>query len=117
MAQVLQTVLKRELTFEEAMAIAQDMVSNHFSCIVLFSFHTLIVLNMYPLLFTMKDTNEDGVFSLSELQQWADSNIIIKLAEDGREKDVDELITKRLEDFNAGSKKKLDPEAEEWKGI
>jgi len=26
MAQVLQTVLKRELTFDEAMAIAQDMV-------------------------------------------------------------------------------------------
>jgi hypothetical protein len=65
----------------------------------------------------LKDTNEDGVFSLSELQQWADSNIIIKLAEDGREKDVDELITKRLEDFNSGKKKKLDDEAEEWKGI
>jgi hypothetical protein len=65
----------------------------------------------------LKDTNEDGVFSLSELQQWADSNIIIKLAEDGREKDVDELITKRLEDFNSDKKKKLDDEAEEWKGI
>lgn len=56
------------------------------------------------------------MFSLSELQEWADSNIIIKLAEDGREKDVDELITKRLEDFNS-NKRKLDEEAEEWKGI
>jgi hypothetical protein len=66
---------------------------------------------------TYKDTNEDGVFSLSELQNWAETNIIIKLAEDGREKDVDELITKRLEDFNSREKKRLDVEAEEWKGI
>jgi Ca2+-binding EF-hand superfamily protein len=88
MVQVLQTVLKRELTFEEAMAIASDM-----------------------------DTNEDGVFSLSELQNWAETNIIIKLAEDGREKDVDELITKRLADFNSSEKKKLEDEAEEWKGM
>lgn len=88
MAEVLQTVLKRELTLDEAMAIAQDM-----------------------------DTNEDGVFSLSELQQWAHTNTIIKLAEDGREKDVDELINKRVEDFNLSKKKKLDDEAEEWKGI
>jgi len=88
MAEVLQTVLKRELTLEEAMAIAQDM-----------------------------DTNEDGVFSLSELQQWAHTNTIIKLAEDGREKDVDEMINKRVEDFNSSKKKKLDDEAEEWKGI
>lgn len=64
-----------------------------------------------------KDTNEDGVFSLSELQNWAETNIIIKLAEDGREKDVDDLITKRLEDFNSREKKRLDVEAEEWKGI
>ena len=64
-----------------------------------------------------KDTNEDGVFSLSELQNWAETNIIIKLAEDGREKDVDDLITKRLEDFNSKEKKRLDVEAEEWKGI
>ena len=64
-----------------------------------------------------KDTNEDGVFSLSELQQWAHTNTIIKLAEDGREKDVDELINKRVEDFNLSKKKKLDDEAEEWKGI
>lgn len=31
--QVLQTVLKRELTFEEAMAIAQDMVSGGTLCV------------------------------------------------------------------------------------
>jgi len=51
------------------------------------------------------------------LQQWADSNTIIKLAEDGREKDVEELINKRLEDFNSSKKKKLDEEEEKWKGI
>ncbi|KAL3804386.1 hypothetical protein HJC23_011314 [Cyclotella cryptica] len=102
MVQVLQTVLKRELTFDEAMAIASDM---------------FLIVILYFCSSAFKDTNEDGVFSLSELQNWAETNIIIKLAEDGREKDVDELITKRLEDFNSSEKKKLDVEAEEWKGI
>jgi len=72
MAQVLQTVLKRELTAEEAMAIAEDM-----------------------------DTNKDGVFSIAELAQWAETNTIVKLAEDGREKDLNEMISKRVADLNA----------------
>ena len=115
MAEVLQTVLKRELTLEEAMAIAQDMVS----C----QDHRHVLLGdfapsaQYSLHSSDQDTNEDGVFSLSELQQWAHTNTIIKLAEDGREKDVDEMINKRVEDFNSSKKKKLDDEAEEWKGI
>ena len=67
MAQVLQTVLKRELTAEEARAIAMDM-----------------------------DQNRDGVFSIAELAQWAESNTIVKLAEDGREKDLDDMITERV---------------------
>jgi Ca2+-binding EF-hand superfamily protein len=72
MAQVLQTVLKRELTAEEAIAIAEDM-----------------------------DTNKDGVFSIAELAQWAETNTIVKLAEDGREKDLNEMISKRVADLNA----------------
>lgn len=67
MAQVLQTVLKRKLTEEEAMAIAMDM-----------------------------DHNKDGVVSIAELAQWAETNTIVKLAEDGREKDVEDMITARV---------------------
>ena len=83
-----------------------DLVNSPFS-----SLRSIVHSSMY------KDTNEDGVFSLSELQNWAETNIIIKLAEDGREKDVDELITKRLADFNSSEKKKLEDEAEGWKGM
>ena len=67
MAQVLQTVLKRELTPEEAMAIASDI-----------------------------DQNKDGVFSIHELAQWAERATIVQLAEDGREKDLDDMITERV---------------------
>lgn len=75
MAQVLQTVLKRELTAEEAMAIATDM-----------------------------DQNKDGVFSIAELAQWAETNTIVKLAEDGREKDLDDMITERVADLKERKK-------------
>lgn len=75
MAQVLQTVLKRELTAEEAMAIALDM-----------------------------DQNKDGVFSITELAQWAETNTIVKLAEDGREKDLNDVITERVADLKEREK-------------
>lgn len=88
MAHVLQTVLKRELTSEEAMAIAADI-----------------------------DTNKDGFFNISELAEWAETNTIVKLAEDGREKDLDEMITKRVEVFKEKKKPALKEEAEEWSGI
>jgi Ca2+-binding EF-hand superfamily protein len=84
MAQVLQTVLKRELTAEEAIAIAEDM-----------------------------DNNKDGVFSIAELAQWAETNTIVKLAEDGREKDLNEMISKRVADLNAKLKMAM---KEELKG-
>ena len=70
MAQVLQTVLKRDLTAEEALAIALDI-----------------------------DQNKDGVFSIAEFAQWAETNTIVKLAEEGREKDLDEMITERVADL------------------
>ena len=77
MAQVLQTVLKRELTAEEATAIAADM-----------------------------DHNKDGVFSIAELAQWAETNTIVKLAEDGREKDLNDMISARVADLNEKKKTK-----------
>ena len=83
MAQVLQTVLKRELTAEEAVAIAEDM-----------------------------DHNKDGVFSIAELAQWAETNTIVKLAEDGREKDLNDMISARVADLNENKKMKQDTRIE-----
>ena len=41
----------------------------------------------------------------------------MKLAEDGREKDLDEMITKRVEVFKEKKKPALKEEAEKWSGI
>jgi Ca2+-binding EF-hand superfamily protein len=54
LAHVLQTILKRELTAEEATSITVDI-----------------------------DYNKDGVFSIAELAQIGELNTIVKLAEDG----------------------------------
>lgn len=45
---------------------------------------------------------------MTEFAQWAESNTIVKLAEDGREKDLDEMITKRVEDLK--ERKKMNAE-------
>lgn len=66
-ATCLQAVLKRNLTFEEAMAIASDM-----------------------------DTDEDGIFTVAELNKWVDNNKLVKLVEEGREDDVDEVILAKV---------------------
>ena len=63
MAICLQTVLKRKLTFEEAMAIAADI-----------------------------DENKDGLFSVEELSKWLETNKLVKLAEEGRDAEVDKII-------------------------
>jgi len=88
LAHVLQTVLKRQLTTEEAMAVAADI-----------------------------DTDKDGLFNITELAEWAETNTIAKLAEDGREKDLDDMITKRVAVFKEKRKTALKEEAEEWSGI
>ena len=88
MAHVLQTVLKRQLTTEEAMAVAADI-----------------------------DTDKDGLFNIAELAEWAETNTIAKLAEDGREKDLDDMITKRVAVFKEKRKTALKEEDEEWSGI
>jgi len=64
MAICLQSVLKRKLTVEEAMAIAHDM-----------------------------DENEDGFFSLDELSKWLETNKIVKLVKEGRDAEVDKMIS------------------------
>jgi len=69
LVQVLQTVLKTKLTSEEAKAIATDI-----------------------------DQNRDGVFSIAELAQWCETNTIVKLAEAGREKDLDDMIMERVQE-------------------
>jgi hypothetical protein len=53
------------------------------------------------------------VFSIAELAQWAETNTIVKLAEDGREKDLNEMISKRVADLNAKLKMAI---KEELKG-
>eukprot|EP00554_Chaetoceros_debilis_P006561 CAMPEP_0194073736 /NCGR_PEP_ID=MMETSP0149-20130528/1033_1 /TAXON_ID=122233 /ORGANISM="Chaetoceros debilis, Strain MM31A-1" /LENGTH=917 /DNA_ID=CAMNT_0038753779 /DNA_START=273 /DNA_END=3026 /DNA_ORIENTATION=+ len=63
MALTLQSVLKRPLTFDEAMAIAADM-----------------------------DENEDGLFTLEELSKWLETNKIVKLVEEGRDAEVDKIV-------------------------
>mmetsp|Transcript_20782 Transcript_20782/g.34250 ORF Transcript_20782/g.34250 Transcript_20782/m.34250 type:complete len:934 (-) Transcript_20782:1999-4800(-) len=88
LAHVLQTVLKRQLTTDEAMAIAADI-----------------------------DTDKDGLFNITELAEWAETNTFAKLAEDGREKDLDDMITKRVAVFKEKRKTALKEEAEEWSGI
>jgi hypothetical protein len=39
-----------------------------------------------------KDENEDGYFSLEELSNWLETNKIVKLVEEGRDTEVDEII-------------------------
>mmetsp|Transcript_33467 Transcript_33467/g.99729 ORF Transcript_33467/g.99729 Transcript_33467/m.99729 type:complete len:107 (+) Transcript_33467:412-732(+) len=65
MAQALQTVLKRKLTLEEAMAIAENM-----------------------------DTDKDGFVTVEELVKWVDANKLVKLVEEGRDGEVDRMIAK-----------------------
>lgn len=63
MAICLQSVLKRPLTFDEAMAIAAEM-----------------------------DENEDGLFSVEELSKWLETNKLLKLSEEGRDAEIDKII-------------------------
>jgi hypothetical protein len=68
MSDVLQQVLKRKLSAEEAMAIAADM-----------------------------DADKDGFLTVAELSKWVDNNKVIKLLEDGREGEIDRMIERRKE--------------------
>jgi len=63
MAMCLQKVLKRDLTIEEAMAIAADM-----------------------------DENKDGLFSIEELSKWLETNKLVQLVGEGEYAEVDKMI-------------------------
>jgi len=67
-AQCLRLVLKREISFDVAMKIAEDM-----------------------------DTNKDGLMTIAELNRWIETNKIVKFAEEGRDEDVDRAIAKAKE--------------------
>jgi len=62
MALCLQSVLKRSLSFEEAMTITADM-----------------------------DENEDGLFSIEELLKWLETSKRVKLVEEGLDGEVDKI--------------------------
>mmetsp|Transcript_3472 Transcript_3472/g.4275 ORF Transcript_3472/g.4275 Transcript_3472/m.4275 type:complete len:626 (+) Transcript_3472:899-2776(+) len=68
----LRTILKRDLTEEQARAIAADM-----------------------------DQNEDGVLTVKELAMWAEINKVIKLMEEGRDAEVDRLLIEKAEKLKA----------------
>lgn len=68
MAICLRSVLKRPLSFDEAMAIAAGM-----------------------------DENEDGFFSVEELSKWLQTNKLVKLVEEGRDAEVDKIIEAQAE--------------------
>eukprot|EP00559_Dactyliosolen_fragilissimus_P008254 CAMPEP_0184857306 /NCGR_PEP_ID=MMETSP0580-20130426/2468_1 /TAXON_ID=1118495 /ORGANISM="Dactyliosolen fragilissimus" /LENGTH=919 /DNA_ID=CAMNT_0027352827 /DNA_START=403 /DNA_END=3162 /DNA_ORIENTATION=- len=68
MAICLQSVLKRPLTFDEAMVIASDM-----------------------------DENEDGLFSLDELSNWLETNKVGKLVKEGRHAELEDYLTDQKE--------------------
>jgi len=65
MAQVLQQVLKRKITVEEAMEIADEM-----------------------------DENRDGFFTVQEMIKWIDENKLVKFVEEGRDADMDRIMEK-----------------------
>merc|ERR1712232_594524 len=68
MAVCLQSVLKRSLTFDEAMTITADM-----------------------------DENEDGLFSIEELSKWLETSKLVKLVEEGRDAEVDKILSSKSE--------------------
>lgn len=65
-AEALQQVLKRKITTEEAMEIAQQM-----------------------------DANKDGDLSVQELMEWVEMNQLVKFVEEGRDHDMDRIIEKQ----------------------
>lgn len=75
LAAVLQTVFKRNLTTEEAEAIASDM-----------------------------DENEDGFMTVFELAQWIDNNKLEKLVAEGRDAEVEKIIAKKAAKLKEGGK-------------
>jgi LETM1 and EF-hand domain-containing protein 1 len=68
MAEVLQQVLKRKISLEEAMEIASGI-----------------------------DENKDGVFTVDELIKWIDEHKLVKFVEEGRDVDMDRVMESQAE--------------------
>jgi len=77
-AMCLQEVLKRDLSIEQALAIASDM-----------------------------DENKDGLFSVDELNEWLETNKLVKLVEEGDHAEADNLISERLNAEEAANVEKF----------
>lgn len=58
------------------------------------SLYLMLTLSISYCIFSQKskDENEDGYFSLEELSNWLETNKIVKLVEEGRDTEVDEII-------------------------
>jgi len=76
MAECLLLVLKREITFDEAMEIAGTI-----------------------------DENEDGVFTVQELISWIQTNKLVKLESEGRDADMDRIMESHSESVKDDSSK------------
>ena len=75
MAEVLQQVLKRKISYDEAFEIAGNM-----------------------------DENKDGVFTVDELIKWIDEHKLVKFVEEGRDVDVDRVMEKHASKDEADTK-------------
>jgi hypothetical protein len=89
MALALQAMLKRDLSFEEAMDIASEMVSA--SSFPWYCSSIRYVADQHP---SLQDENKDGFFTVAEFIKWIDTNKLVKLGEEGRDADMDRMMEK-----------------------
>jgi len=77
MADVLVQVLKKDLSFEEALEIADEM-----------------------------DENKDGVFTVQELIQWIETNQLVKFESEGRDAEMDKIMESHSNEKEEAKKEK-----------
>jgi len=80
MADVLVQVLKKDLSFEEALEIADEM-----------------------------DENKDGVFTVQELIQWIETNQLVKFESEGRDAEMDKIMESHSNEKEEAKKEKEMP--------
>jgi hypothetical protein len=54
--------------------------------------------------YRLQDTDRDGMFTVFELNKWIETNKIVKLAEQGRDAEVDKAIANAREKLQKNSK-------------
>jgi hypothetical protein len=92
MALCLQQVLKRDLSFEEAMEIAEEMVSSRRTILLLVRVRLLF--SNVLILCATQDEDKDGVFTVAEFIRWVETNKLVKYVEEGRDADLDRSFQK-----------------------